>query len=158
MKTKPFNLEEALSGKPIITRNGACVSGFYHIDAPCYPIFCYSAYIGVELNPFAYNAQGQCDEVYAGAFDLFMLVEDESTCKPSLQVPDLVNHPSHYTHGDIECIDAIRSALGYDGFISYCRGQVIKYAWRAGLKDDESEDYAKAAWYATKASEITKGI
>ena len=26
---------------------------------------------------------------------------------------DAVNHPSHYTQGGIECIDAMKSALGY---------------------------------------------
>lgn len=31
--------------------------------------------------------------------------------------------------------DAIRAALGDAGFVSYCRGCQIKYAWRAGLKD-----------------------
>lgn len=40
---------------------------------------------------------------------------------------DEVNHPSHYTNGDIECIDAIRAALGKEGFIAYCRGNAIKY-------------------------------
>ncbi len=64
---------------------------------------------------------------------------------------DPVNHPSHYTNGEIECIDAIRVALGRDGFIAYCRGNAIKYMWRAGLKGDAAEDMRKAAWYATRA-------
>ena len=52
---------------------------------------------------------------------------------------DLVNHPAHYTSGDIECIDAIRAQLGDDGYISYCQGNVVKYLWRwkrkGGLQD-----------------------
>ncbi len=30
---------------------------------------------------------------------------------------DMVNRPSHYNYGDIECIDAIRAMLGEEGFV-----------------------------------------
>jgi hypothetical protein len=65
---------------------------------------------------------------------------------------DLVNHPAHYTSAEngIECIDAIEAALGRDGFIAFLRGQVIKYQWRCGLKDDATQDAAKARWYADR--------
>ncbi len=63
---------------------------------------------------------------------------------------DPVNHPFHYTSGAIECIDAIASALGHDGFVAFLRGQVIKYNWRCGLKDSAEQDAAKAAWYAAR--------
>lgn len=65
---------------------------------------------------------------------------------------DMVNHPPHYqSDNGIECIDAIRAALGKEGFIAYCRGNVIKYQWR--LKSNPAEDQGKAAWYANKAKE-----
>jgi hypothetical protein len=60
---------------------------------------------------------------------------------------DPVNHPQHYTQGEVECIDAIRSALGDDGFRAYCRGQVIKYTWRCEHKGNPQQDLAKANWY-----------
>lgn len=60
---------------------------------------------------------------------------------------DAINHPPHYTKGHIECIEAIKAALGQDGFDSYCRGQVIKYLWRAGHKGSAAEDLGKADWY-----------
>lgn len=60
---------------------------------------------------------------------------------------DKVDHPMHYTSGDIECIDAIKSALGLDGFVDYCRGNVIKYVWRARQKDGIESDLAKARKY-----------
>lgn len=60
---------------------------------------------------------------------------------------DLVNHPPHYNQGDIECIDAIAAALGPDGFRAYCKGQVIKYLWRADHKGNATQDIAKADWY-----------
>lgn len=66
--------------------------------------------------------------------------------------PDNVNHPEHYqSDNGIECIDAIRAALGKEGFIAYCRGNVIKYEWR--IKSNPAEDQGKAAWYANKARE-----
>jgi hypothetical protein len=68
---------------------------------------------------------------------------------------DMVNHPPHY-QGKVECIDAIESALGPDGFRAYCRGTAMKYAWRAGKKGDASEDMAKGAWYLSRAANINK--
>lgn len=54
-------------------------------------------------------------------------------------------HPEHYTHGEVECIDAIRSALG-DAFGPYCAGNVIKYVWRYRYKNGV-EDLRKAHTY-----------
>lgn len=68
------------------------------------------------------------------------------------QTVDMVNHPPHYTAGGIECIDAMREALGLDGFVAYCRGAAIKYAWRAGLKGSTPEDLRKGAWYLSRAA------
>jgi hypothetical protein len=60
---------------------------------------------------------------------------------------DLVNHPPHYKQGDIECIQAIKAALGSEGFKAYCKGQVFKYLWRAEHKGNAVEDLGKADWY-----------
>ena len=65
---------------------------------------------------------------------------------------DSVNHPPHYTTGDIECIDAIRAALGQKGFIAYCRGNAIKYLWRCEHKGGV-EDMHKAEWYINRANQ-----
>lgn len=59
---------------------------------------------------------------------------------------DLVNHPPHYTKGGIECIAALRAALGDAGFVSYCNGAAIKYLWRWRYKGG-AEDLRKANWY-----------
>ena len=59
---------------------------------------------------------------------------------------DNVNHPSHYTQGGVECIDAIEAALGTEGFAGYCAGNVIKYVWRYRGKNGV-EDLRKARWY-----------
>ena len=63
----------------------------------------------------------------------------------------MVNHPPHYqSDNGIECIDAIRAALGREGFIAYCRGNAIKYLWRD--KVNNVEDRNKAIWYINRAN------
>ncbi len=69
---------------------------------------------------------------------------------------DNVNHPPHYNQGGIECLEAIKAALG-DGFVAYLRGNVMKYLWRCEHKGGV-EDLRKAAWYldrAIKEMEVT---
>ena len=64
---------------------------------------------------------------------------------------DMVNHPPHYqSDNGIECIDAIRAALGREGFIAYCRGNAMKYVWRE--KVNAAEDLRKADWYLERAA------
>jgi len=63
---------------------------------------------------------------------------------------DNVNNPSHYTDGDVECIDALRSALGKEGFEGYCAGAAIKYLWRYRHKGKTVEDLKKAEWYLNR--------
>ena len=62
---------------------------------------------------------------------------------------EAVNHPSHYTSGKIECIDAIECAVdSYDDpKAAFLVGQVIKYLWRAPLKGAYRQDIEKAQWY-----------
>ena len=56
---------------------------------------------------------------------------------------ETVNHPSYYTTGGIEAIDAIETwGLGFN------LGNVVKYIARAGRKTADSlQDLRKAAWY-----------
>ena len=57
---------------------------------------------------------------------------------------DNINHPSHYTQGNIEVIDYIE-----DKKLGYHLGNIVKYISRAGLKESSSkiEDLKKAQWY-----------
>jgi hypothetical protein len=60
---------------------------------------------------------------------------------------DNVNHPSHYTQGAIECIDAIKEATkGLFGIEAVCTANIIKYVWRWKFKNGV-EDLRKADWY-----------
>lgn len=40
---------------------------------------------------------------------------------------DVINHPSHYTQGGIECIDAMESAFGAAQLAVYCKIAAFKY-------------------------------
>ena len=57
---------------------------------------------------------------------------------------DAVNHPGHYTShpSKVECIQVTEH-------LNFCIGNAIKYLWRAGLKDGNSDiqDLKKAVWY-----------
>lgn len=80
------------------------------------------------------------------------ITEDASLSKeePQKQSNDTVNHPSHYTHGGIECIDAINAAV-HDlvGLEAVCTANAIKYLWRWKHKNG-IEDIKKAQWYLDK--------
>lgn len=68
---------------------------------------------------------------------------------PATEVPieDAVNHPAHYTAGDVECIDAIEAAItGLTGIEAYCTGNAMKYLWRWSQKNGK-EDLQKAHWH-----------
>ena len=60
---------------------------------------------------------------------------------------DVVNHPSHYTQGGIECIDALKAAtVSKTGIEAVCTANAIKYLWRYEEKNG-IEDVKKARWY-----------
>lgn len=82
-------------------------------------------------------------EIPAGAYRgpyspaCFVLWTDE----PAVDT-DLVNHPPHYTAhpSGVECITVTEH-------MNFCRGNAVKYIWRAGDKGSEIEDLKKARWY-----------
>ena len=60
---------------------------------------------------------------------------------------DSVNHPAHYCHGGIECIDAIEAeTVDLTGIEAVCTANAIKYLWRWKRKNGV-EDLRKAVWY-----------
>lgn len=66
---------------------------------------------------------------------------------PMADDKDMVNSPSHYTQGAIECIDAIEQVVkDLDGMEAMCTGNAIKYLWRWKHKNGV-EDLKKAVWY-----------
>lgn len=63
---------------------------------------------------------------------------------------DPVNHPKHYTShpSGVECIQVTEH-------MNFNLGNVIKYIWRGGLKDDAPtlRDLQKARWYLDREIE-----
>ena len=57
-----------------------------------------------------------------------------------------VEHPAHYIHDGVECIDCMRAALSDAEWLGYVKGNVMKYIWRANDKGG-LEDLQKARWY-----------
>jgi hypothetical protein len=69
---------------------------------------------------------------------------------------DAVNHPNHYTKGNIECIDAIESATtDLKGIEAVMTGNVIKYMWRWNGKNG-LQDLQKAQKYLEMLIEKVK--
>tara|TARA_R100000084_G_scaffold107855_2_gene68986 strand:- start:3437 stop:3799 length:363 start_codon:yes stop_codon:yes gene_type:complete len=62
---------------------------------------------------------------------------------------DTVNHPSHYTDGTIECIEAIEAQLTPEEYKGYLKGNVAKYVWREKHKGG-IESLKKAQWYLNR--------
>ena len=62
---------------------------------------------------------------------------------------DPVNHPSHYTQGGIECIDALTAMITpyEDPNDAALTWQVGKYIWRHPFKNKPIEDLKKARFY-----------
>lgn len=66
---------------------------------------------------------------------------------------DAVNSPGHYcSHpSGVECIQVTEH-------MDFCLGNVIKYIWRANLKENKIEDLKKAVWYLNREiSKLEKG-
>ena len=66
------------------------------------------------------------------------------------EVAEEVESPKHYNAGGIECIDAIRAALTPEEFRGFCKGNVLKYAWREKYKG-QNQSLEKAIWYLREA-------
>lgn len=74
---------------------------------------------------------------------------DEAPEEVEKRKNDMVNHPSHYTSGSIECIDALSSMVENweDCVAATLSWQVVKYLWRHPFKGKPVEDLRKAEFY-----------
>ena len=97
-------------------------------------------------------------KLYDELLDINKLLDEETRqlfgCPP-ISGDTAVEHPSHYTSGGIECIDAMKAMLaGYEQeqittkyYWHFLAGQVLKYLWRWPLKERPLQDLKKARWY-----------
>lgn len=66
------------------------------------------------------------------------------------ELADVVNNPSHYNNGGVECIQAIEASMEPEAFQGYLKGNTLKYLWRMSYKGKALEDCKKAQWYLNK--------
>ena len=80
--------------------------------------------------------------------DIRTALKDLATKKPTVE--DVVNKPSHYNSGGVECIEAIEASMEPEAFQGYLKGNTLKYIWRMSYKGKALEDCKKAQWYLNK--------
>ena len=91
-------------------------------------------------------ACGCTSDMLMSCADFEPAIENESTEHNH----DAVNHPSHYTAGGIECIEALKAATTrLTGIEAVCTANAIKYLWRWKDKNG-AEDIRKAIWYCER--------
>ena len=89
------------------------------------------------------------------SYDFYSLANENEESRKTLD--DKVNHPSHYTYGDIEIIDFIEQVTkDYKPELAFAIGNAIKYISRANRKNGK-EDLDKARWYLNRAFEKWEG-
>lgn len=60
---------------------------------------------------------------------------------------DVVENPSHYCNGQIQCIEAMVIAFGKEKVMSFCELNAFKYLWRSEKKKNKIEDLKKSKRY-----------
>lgn len=86
----------------------------------------------------------------------YSLPDENEEIKKTLD--DKVNHPTHYTYGEIEIIDFIEQVTrDYKPELAFAIGNAIKYISRANRKNGK-EDLDKARWYLNRAFEKWEDI
>lgn len=162
MSTTTLRLE---IGKRYVNRDGEVTGPLTPTDEDIYAFM-------DEVTQLTYTAEGQYVHVSLNPHQRDLVSEyvepslpatsdsDQPTWSPtdepedtSPDAPDPVNHPPHYKQGDIECIDAIRSALTPEEFRGYLKGNALKYVWRERHKGSGDQDLQKAVWYLTRLTE-----
>ena len=63
---------------------------------------------------------------------------------------DMVNHPPHYTQGDMETIDIMEAKSTPEEFKGHLKLTALKYITRAGHKESELQDAKKTQWYVNR--------
>ena len=70
---------------------------------------------------------------------------------------DMVNRSKHYMLANgIESKDVVRAILTEEEYRGWCKGNALKYQFRAGKKDPSKikEDYQKAVWFLNEMIRI----
>lgn len=110
----------------------------------------------IETSLVATNNLIPIEEVKSNNEDL-KAVEENNSEEVITNIEEVINdnvsHPSHYTQGSIECIDAMLSAYGVEVVMHFCQCNAFKYLWRFTHKN-KVEDLDKSLWYINKYKEL----
>lgn len=77
--------------------------------------------------------------------------------EPTEPKEDVVNHPNHYTNGNMECIEEMILIFGKKATMTFCLLNAWKYRRRAIYKNGE-EDMKKSHWYINKYKELKEEV
>lgn len=110
-------------------------------------------------SPFCYSNGGcplykNCPDCTCCDFDDDDFVEGYYEVLCGNETDNPVTHPSHYTQGNIQCIDAMESAFGKEAVATWCKLNAFKYIWREQHKN-RLQDIDKAIWYLNKYKELS---
>lgn len=113
----------------------------------------YDEEVTIFINGYGCRFRGMNDKMLNKCYNWYKELDQascenvEAKCYNKESNVDMVNHPSHYTQGGIECIDALKAAtVSKTGIEAVCTANVIKYLWRYEEKNG-IEDVKKARWY-----------
>lgn len=109
------------------------------------PIKCHELAPDSESEWFAEMDETLIDDLYESLMSLEKPKPDPAA--DATKEADMVDNPEHYTFGGIETVDYLRAKLSKEEFVGWCRGNALKYLSRAGHKDEELQEYRKAAKY-----------
>jgi hypothetical protein len=98
------------------------------------------------------TAPAHLTDAYPMSDELAQTVQEAKLeAQEELAREDLIDHPSHYAKADIpsgiECWDWYELAMTEEEFIGHMKGNVLKYVFRAGRKEDGKQDLEKAGAY-----------
>ena len=103
---KPFNLKEALEGKPVVTRNGRKVLQLFHFDKADVD-FKLCAHIEGNKQIFTFNENGSWTE-YETSNDLFMATEKKKLYLAVYNQQMKDGNQRHVTSSAYESLDILK--------------------------------------------------
>ena len=114
----------------------------YEVNPMSYPVW---LCIDEETRKMTWTTKKDSTKYYGEEIEDIECLEIDMTLSDPQSDP--VNHPSHYTQGKVECIDAMEQVFGVEAVKNYCLLAAFKYAWRRKDKDNEEQDTRKMLWY-----------
>lgn len=107
----------------------------------------------VEYVFLTYRKKGHNNMQNNNENNVFIKEENDTPIKENEESKEMVNHPDHYNHGGMECIDEMELIYGTEAVMHFCLCNMHKYRKRALFKNGK-EDMKKSDWYMAKYKEL----